>query len=155
MKIKLTEAQLKSMVKEAIRETLNEIGDTEQGLKTLIDLRDKAANQMRYGQADKIGDYTNQILKSKFNFSGLQDATKQNLIYVNDQRVIVTIANDGNVKLETHALGNLSYEDDLFDIKAACQIANPMAARKIATWCQMFVPKALDKVKDWHFWAKQ
>lgn len=155
MKIKLTEAQLKSMVKEAIRQTLNEIGDTEQGLKTLIDLRDKAANQMRYGQADKIGDYTNQVLQSKFNFSGLQDVTKQNLRYVNDQRNYVTIANDGDVKLETHVLGNLSYEDDLFDIKNNCQLANPMAARRIAAWCQMFAPKVLDKAKDWHFWAKQ
>lgn len=155
MRIKLTESQLKSMVKEAIRETLNEIGDTEQGLKTLIGLRDKAANQMRYGQADKIGDYTNQALKSKFNFSGLQEATEQNLIYVNDQRNIVTIVNDGDVKLETHPIGNLSYEYDLFDIKANCQLANPMAARKIAAWCQMFAPKVLDKAKDWHFWAKQ
>lgn len=155
MRIKLTESQLKAMVKEAIRETLNEIGDTEQGLKTLIGLRDKAANQMRYGQANKIGDYTNQALKSKFYFSGLQEATEQNLIYVNDDRDIVTIANDGNVKLETHVLGNLSYENDLFDIKENCQIENPAAARKIAAWCQMFAPKALDKAKDWHFWAKQ
>ena len=154
MKIKLTEAQLKSMVKEAIRETLNEIGDTEQGLKTLIGLRDKAANQMRYGQADKIGDYTNQALKSKFNFPGLQEATEQNLIYIINGDM-VTITNDGNVKLRTHPFGNLSFEDDLLDIKVNCQVANPMAARKIAAWCQMFVPKALDKVKDWHFWAQQ
>lgn len=154
MKIKLTEAQLKSMVKEAIRETLNEIGDTEQGLKTLIGLRAKAANQMRYGQANKIDDYTNQALKSKFNFPGLQEATERNLIYINNGEM-VTIANDGNVKLRTHALGNLSSENDLFDIKAACQLANPMAARKIAAWCQMFAPKVLDKAKDWHFWAKQ
>lgn len=154
MKIKLTEAQLKSMVKEAIRETLNEIGDTEQGLKTLIGLRDKAYNQMRGRQSNKIGDYTNQALKSKFNFPGLQEVTEQNLIYIT-YGDMVTIANDGNVKLKTHAWGNLSNEDDLFGIKRYCQIENPAAARKIAAWCQMFVPKALDKVKDWHFWAAQ
>lgn len=155
MKIKLTEAQLKSMVKEAIRETLNEIGDTEQGLKTLIGLRDKAAKQMRYGKANKIGDYTNQALKSKFYFPGIQEVSDHSLQYMSDRRDYVTITLNGDVILETHKLGNLSYEQDLFDIKEYCQIENPAAARKIAAWCQMFAPKALDKAKDWHFWAKQ
>ena len=150
-KIKLTESKLKKVIKEAVKNILNEIGDTADGKMLLGKLITKADKEGRNTQSNQMNAYMKGKNPPEVTYL---DAEKITYKVINTRREIyATITNDGNVTLN-------GIDSTYFNIKQSRDISelqwiktSRTAARLIVKWIQTYCPIADEMYFDWHTWA--
>lgn len=150
-KIKLTESKLKKVIKEAVKNILNEIGDTADGKMLLGKLITKADKEGRNTQSRQMNAYLKGKTPPEVTYL---DAGKITYKVINTRREIyATITNDGNVTLNgiDSTYINIKQSHDISELQWITTSRN--AARLIVKWIQTYCPEADKMYLDWHTWA--
>ena len=146
--VKITEADLKELIKESVRNVLQEVS-----LDTALSAKDKALQLGRLGQANTFNKYAVDKINDGEN-RAIRDVSTRDIVFANIYGKDVRLDVDGSVTVEGKT-GNLErYPNAPVQIKAS----NKAAARQIAKWCSKYMVE-LDneevkaRVSDWHWWA--
>lgn len=144
--IKITESDLKTLIRESVEQYLNEVD-----LDTAIAAGDKAAYLSRKKQAKTFKDYA--LKKVNDGAEGtILDITGNYITFKNiDNSATMTVTKEGMLKIGRTSeceIGQLNYLPESYRLDKS-------TARKVANWCNRYMlqGKSRENATDWHYWA--
>lgn len=167
----LTEAKLKSMIREAVENTLKEIGDTPGGYDAIRNAQDMADKLGRKNQSRKFKIYADKLDAKKYDThrlenpdSPIEKATNKRIIYKSVKGTPVSIDDNGNVYSSSVYAGNVKSFVVSNRLSDELKVKEPKYARKIAAWCKQVLgnlkaaepemtPQMQNIMGDWHTWC--
>lgn len=167
----LTEAKLKSMIREAVENILKEIGDTPGGYDAIRNAQDMADNLGRKNQSRRFEEYADRIDADKYDVqtsrnpnSPIIRATNKRIEYESVKGNPVTIDSNGNVYTNTVYAGNVKSFVVSSRLSDELKVGDAKYARKIAAWCRQVLgkltaaepemtPRMQNVMGDWHTWC--
>lgn len=170
-KILLTEAKLKTLIKEAVDNILKEIGDTPEGYDAIRNAEDKADKLGRKNQSERFREYADWLDADKYNVqtsrnpdSPIEIATNKRLKYESVKGNPVLIEANGNVYTNNQYAGNVTTFVVSKRLSDELKVGEPKYARKIAAWCRQVLgnlksaepemtPQMQNILGDWHTWC--
>jgi hypothetical protein len=150
-KVRLNEAQLKRIIAESVKKTINELFDTLPGIKTGTDIAMRGNEAGRYGQSSKVTGAIGNSLKEKFGDNILVYSSKR-IVYKNAAGDYVSVDTGGNlfyVDVNAHYITSDKVKFGTEDAKTD----NRNVARIIAKWCDEHITPFIEEYADWHKWA--
>ena len=148
-KIRLNEAQLKRIIAESVKNTLNELFDTLPGIKKGTDIAMHGNEAGRYGQSSKVIGAINNSLKEKFGDKILSYSSKH-IIYKNAYGKYVSLDTDGRL---FYVDGDYVTPDQVKFGTEDAKTDNRNVARIITKWCDEHISPVIEEYSDWHNWA--
>ena len=148
-KIRLNEAQLKKIISESVKKTINELFDTPEGKDMACKIRKKANEVGRTKLANNIDKALHDDSKEKYDSFFTYDDESVSFKPVNSffKGEVTSVYTNGNI-------WSTGKKVALGDEKAKTN--DKRIAREIASWCQKYMsPEVRDYESycDWHTWV--